>query len=150
MLTISLRALISMIHKKKLYTRIYTTLLLFKRLLLFWILFFFFFKNTHTLLCFNKNKTKGQSSKNKTLTLKYCLKNKATLLFIFKLFYPLINSKCVILAVGCTSNLWRRSCTRNFHPKKCLRLLLSMARSFFPNPLLLLKHGWLSLPNSSG
>ena len=149
MLTISLRALISMIHRKN-YIQESILHYYYLRDFSYFGFSFFFFKNTLTLLCFSKKKIKGQSGKNKTLTLKYCLKNKATLLFIFKLFYPLINSKCVILAAGCISNLWRRSCTRNFHPKKGLRLLLSMARSFFPNPLLLLKYGWLTLPNSSG
>jgi len=46
-------------------------------------------------LYLNKDKTKGQSGKNTTL--KYCLKNKAIPLLIFKLFYSLINFKCVIL-----------------------------------------------------
>ena len=64
------------------------SILLFKGLLLFRVLIFQF-KNAPISLCLSRDKTKGQSGKNATL--KHCLKNKTTLLLIFKLIYSLIN-----------------------------------------------------------
>ena len=67
------------------------SILLFKGLLLFGFLIFQF-KNAYTLLCLSKDKTKGQSGKNMTLTpIKTMPKNRTTLLLIFKLIYSLIN-----------------------------------------------------------
>ena len=67
------------------------SILLFKGLPLFGF-FIFKFKNVLTPLCLSRDKTKGQSGKNTTLTpTKICLKNRITLLLIFKLLYLLIN-----------------------------------------------------------
>ena len=51
---------------------------------------FCLFKNAHTLLYLSRDKIRGQFDKN-------CIKNRATFLLIFKLLYPLINSKCLML-----------------------------------------------------
>ena len=64
------------------------SILLFKGLLLFRVLIFQF-KNAPISLCLSRDKTKEQSGKNATL--KHCLKNRTTLLLIFKLIYSLIN-----------------------------------------------------------
>ena len=67
-------------------------LVLFKGLPLFGILIFLVKKCPYTPLCLSKDKTKGHSDKNTTQTLlKHCLKNRVTLLLIFKLIYPHIN-----------------------------------------------------------
>ena len=53
---------------------------------------FFSSKKALTSLCLSRDKTKGQSGKNATLTLTKTLpKNRTTLLLIFRLLYPLIN-----------------------------------------------------------
>ena len=50
---------------------------------------------------------------------------------------------------GSTSGSWTRSCTRNFHPKRVIMLLLFVTQSFCPKPFFPLKFSWLLLAKSS-
>ena len=59
----------------RVFIYLYLSILLFKGFSLFGF-FFFGFKNAHTLLCLSRNKTKGQSGKNKTLILTKTLPKK--------------------------------------------------------------------------